>query len=41
MAGYYAKEMGLPIDNLVIASNDNNVLTDFFTSGRYDANRTL
>lgn len=41
LAGYYAKEMGLPIDKLVIASNDNNVLTDFFTSGRYDANRDL
>lgn len=41
LAGYYAKEMGLPIDKLVIASNDNNVLTDFFTSGKYDANRDL
>ena len=41
LAGYYAKEMGLPIDKLVIASNDNNVLTDFFTTGRYDANRDL
>src|SRR5699024_4841229 len=33
--------MGLPIAKLVIASNDNNVLTDFFTSGTYDANRDL
>ncbi len=33
LAGYYAKEMGLPVDKLVIASNDNNVLTDFFTTG--------
>lgn len=41
LAGYYAKEMGLPIDKLVIASNDNNVLTDFFTTGIYDANRKL
>ena len=41
LAGYYAKEMGLPIDKLVIASNDNNVLTDFFTSGTYNANRDL
>jgi len=41
LAGYYAKEMGLPIDKLVIASNDNNVLTDFFTTGTYDANRDL
>ena len=41
LAGYYAKEMGLPVDKLVIASNDNNVLTDFFTTGTYDANRDL
>ena len=41
LAGYYAKEMGLPIDKLVIASNENNVLTDFFETGTYDANREL
>lgn len=39
LAGYYAKKMGLPIDKLVCASNDNNVLTEFFVSGTYDANR--
>lgn len=41
LAGYYAKEMGLPIGKLVIASNENNVLTDFFETGTYDANRKL
>lgn len=41
LAGYYAKEMGLLIDKLVIASNENNVLTDFFETGTYDANREL
>lgn len=41
LAGYYAKEMGLPVDHLIIASNSNNVLTDFFKTGRYDANREL
>lgn len=41
LAGYYAKKMGLPIDKLVIASNENNVLTDFFETGTYDANREL
>lgn len=41
LAGYYAKEMGLPIDKLVIASNENNVLTDFFETGTYDTNREL
>ena len=39
LAGYYAKKMGLPIDKLVCASNSNNVLTEFFVSGTYDANR--
>ena len=39
LAGYYAKNMGLPINKLVCASNDNNVLTEFFASGTYDANR--
>ena len=39
LAGYYAKKMGLPIDKLVCASNSNNVLTEFFADGSYDANR--
>lgn len=39
LAGYYAKKMGLPIGKLVCASNSNNVLTEFFASGTYDANR--
>lgn len=39
LAGYYAKKMGLPIGKLVCASNSNNVLTEFFMSGTYDANR--
>jgi len=39
LAGYYAKEMGLPIRKLICASNRNNVLTDFFASGVYDRNR--
>ncbi|TCS79741.1 threonine synthase [Pectinatus cerevisiiphilus] len=39
LAGYYAKRMGLPINKLVCASNSNNVLTDFFTTGKYDRNR--
>ncbi|MEG0910691.1 MAG: threonine synthase, partial [Ruthenibacterium sp.] len=41
LAGYYAKQMGLPIDKLVCASNTNNVLTDFLETGIYDANRTF
>ncbi|MCI9092864.1 MAG: threonine synthase [Coprobacillus sp.] len=39
LAGYIAKNMGLPIQRFIVASNKNNILTDFFNTGRYDANR--
>ena len=39
LAGYYAKQMGLPVKTLVCASNSNNVLTDFLKTGTYDKNR--
>lgn len=39
LAAYYAKEMGLPIQKFICASNDNKVLFDFFTTGTYDRNR--
>lgn len=39
LAGYIAKNMGLPIQKFIIASNKNNILTDFFNTGKYDANR--
>lgn len=39
LAAYYAKNMGLPIDKLICASNDNKVLFDFFKTGTYDRNR--
>ena len=38
-AAYLAKLMGLPIGKLVCASNQNNILTDFLNTGRYDRNR--
>lgn len=41
LAGYYAKQMGLPIDKFICASNENNVLTDFFKTGIYDKKREL
>ncbi len=39
LAAYYAKQMGVPIDKLICASNDNKVLYDFFQTGCYDKNR--
>ena len=38
-AAYLAKQMGLPINKMVCASNSNNVLTDFISTGVYDRNR--
>ena len=34
-AGHIAKQMGLPIRRLILATNENDVLHDFFTTGRY------
>ena len=39
LAGYYAKLLGLPVSKLVVASDKNNVLFDFLTTGVYDRNR--
>lgn len=39
LAGYYAKRMGLPVGRLVCASNENNVLTEFLSTGTYNARR--
>jgi threonine synthase len=39
LAAYLAKQMGLPVQKLICASNSNNVLTDFVNSGCYDRNR--
>lgn len=39
LAAYYARQMGVPIDHLVCASNENKVLFDFFRTGTYDRNR--
>lgn len=41
LAAYYAKRMGLPVRRLHCASNMNNVLTDFFSSGKYDTHRNF
>ena len=39
LAAYYAMKMGLPVNRLICASNANNVLTEFLTTGVYDRNR--
>lgn len=41
LAAYYAKQIGLPVGKLICASNDNNVLTDFFATGVYDKKRAF
>ena len=41
LAGFYARNMGLPIGRLICASNRNNVLSDFFSSGIYSTHRTF
>ena len=35
LAGYYAKRMGLPIERLIIATNDNDILVRTLANGRY------
>lgn len=41
LAAYYAKNIGVPIRNLICASNQNNVLVDFFNNGHYDRKRSF
>lgn len=41
LAGYFAKEMGLPVERLIVASNSNKVLTDFLETGIYDRRRAF
>jgi len=36
LGAYYAKQMGVPIGRLICASNENNVLADFISTGEYD-----
>ncbi|OGA19861.1 MAG: threonine synthase [Betaproteobacteria bacterium RIFCSPLOWO2_12_FULL_63_13] len=39
-AGYVARRMGLPIRRLIVATNENNVLDEFFRTGRYRARKS-
>jgi threonine synthase len=38
LGGYYASKMGLPVAKIIIASNENNILTEFINTGKYDLN---
>jgi threonine synthase len=40
-AGHVARQMGLPVKNLVLASNENDVLDQFFKTGRYKIRRKV
>ena len=39
LAAYYAKQLGVPIQKFICASNENKVLYDFFQTGTYDKKR--
>ncbi|MDD4189186.1 MAG: threonine synthase [Eubacteriales bacterium] len=39
LAAYYACRIGLPVNKLICASNENKVLTEFVKTGTYDRNR--
>lgn len=38
LGAYYAKKMGLPVEKLLVSSNENNILTQWLTTGVYDIN---
>lgn len=40
LGGYYALKMGLPVEKILISTNDNNVLTQLINHGRYDFRET-
>ncbi|KAJ1919405.1 threonine synthase [Mycoemilia scoparia] len=39
LAGFYAREMGLPVTKLVVATNSNDILDRFFCTGSYEKNK--
>jgi len=40
-AGYIAKKMGLPINKIIIATNSNDILARFFSSGEYKVSKVI
>lgn len=36
LAGFFAQKMGLPIEKLIVATNENDILDRFLRSGKYD-----
>lgn len=36
LGGFYAWQMGLPVEKILIASNENNILTSLINTGKYD-----
>ena len=41
LAGYYARQLGLPVNRLICGANSNNVLSDFIKCGSYNSHRPL
>jgi len=41
LAGFYAKRMGLPIERLIVATNENDILDRFFRTGTYSRAATV
>ncbi|KAL8359197.1 hypothetical protein RB601_008002 [Gaeumannomyces tritici] len=41
LAGYFAQKMGLPVDKLVVATNENDILDRFWKTGRYEKKPAL
>ena len=40
-AGYFAKQMGLPLDKIVLATNENNILSRFVKNGDYSTKEVV
>ncbi len=36
LGGFYAQQMGVPVEKLLVASNENNILTEWINTGIYD-----